>query len=261
MGQVADETTAIGGFVAIALVVAALVLGGIGIIVINSNRSASPRIGPPAGAVGALTSPALSTVYLATVRLGNPVGSGMLMSPSGHILTSARALAAAGIFVPEGCQQVAPELYVGLIPEEARPPEKFYRAMVYCGDPGAGLALLRVVATDGGGPLPPDLIFPALVSGDSDLVQLGSEIKLLGYAGARLPIKSVPGNIAQFQPGLKGPRTWMTANVAIDESMYGGAVIASGQLVALTTSAPNLVCVPTCLIPINAARGLLAQIR
>lgn len=258
----ADTSSGMGLLVGLVILVVVALIGALAYITITNSNSAAPR--SLSGVSGPVTSPALATVVLTNLDASAQIGSGFIANSRGYVLTSAVALTRARINVPEGCQNTAPEVMVGLIPEEARPPEKFYRAQVFCGDPGAGLVLLFIIATDGGGPLPPNLIFPSVALGNSDTAQLGGEIKIVGFPGVQRPIKSIPGNISEFLAGLKGTRSWLTTHTVIDPGMVGGVVTANGQVIAMpserTISAP-LTCQPTCLIPINSAQGLLSQAR
>ncbi|MDE3090391.1 MAG: FHA domain-containing protein [Chloroflexota bacterium] len=228
------------------------------------------------GALFLLTRSTASPAAYAGVYLGETNGppyaqveSGTMVQARGFLLTRAAPLGATGC---------APGLVVGMpvvigeISAVERPPEQFYIATVICTDPGADLALLQVAATPTGGPLPPDVRFATVPIGNSDSLDVGDKLTIIGFSGqgARatvpVPVTVKSGVVAGFIPGPQGIRTWMSSNIVLEPGMTGGmAINAQGQLVGIPIDPANVpggTCTPSCLVPISSApvRGLLSRV-
>ena len=236
-------------------IILALVFGVLAVVGVTGyyflNTNPPP---PPQGA--------LATVLISDLT-NTPIGSGTLVDPRGFLLTRNSTLPGGGM---NGCVPSIPAttILVGLVPEIERAPETFYQASLICADKGADLALLRIVATGGGGPLPSDLVFPYAMRGNSNVFQVGQKVRVFGFPAAGAPMTVREGVVSGFLPGAQGPTTFVTSSANdVLPGMYGGLVLnESNQMVGMILQ-PDGACLPTCIMPIgNApARGLLEQMK
>jgi S1-C subfamily serine protease len=229
-----------------------------------------------AGAAGVsqpATAPAVSPLgnaMQATVQILTPddsasgsysAGSGSVVDPAGYILTNFHVIGdpdSGGLYNARGL------IWIGVSPDgSTQPPEVLYRAELVEADRELDLALLRIVATDGGGDLPADLGLGVLPIGDSDSVQIGDTITVLGYPGIGGDTLTVTrGGVAGFLPG------WIKTDAETNHGNSGGAAInAAGELVGVPTAgnseagdSERLPGKIGLIRPINLAQSLLEKI-
>ena len=106
---------------------------------------------------------------------GEPVcayGSGTLLDSTGSILTNFHVVRS------DECDEYS-TIGIALTTSVDEPPTLKYLAEAYAFDAGLDLAVLRISSTLGGGDV--TTTFPFVELGDSDAVQLGDEIDILGY--------------------------------------------------------------------------------
>jgi hypothetical protein len=129
---------------------------------------------------------------------------------------------------------------VALTTDDSEPPELLYRADVLAVDTTADLAVLRVaeVLPDVDAEVPDR--FPAAPLGDSDKIDLGDQIRILGYpviGGETITLTT--GSVSGFtsQPGL-GVRGLIKTDASISAGNSGGlAVDADGRVIGIPTKA------------------------
>ncbi len=285
----------VGGLVGVAIVVVALVVGGGLICLLGSGSgqqeaavtpvvveevvlptdtpvsTAAPAETEEAGAASTSGSTAATAVppfelaRRATVFVAAFVdnadgeahtGSGSVIDPRGYILTNYHVVSGTRL------------QYVGLnSPRQDAPPESFYSAEIVASDSDLDLAILRISGDVDGNPLDGTLILPILEIGDSDNVNLGDSIVVLGFPGlgqetVTLTKGTVSGFINDSELGLS--HGWIKTDAEISPGNSGGVAInESGQLIGVPTRVffnTESVGEIGLVRPINFARDLLSQI-
>ncbi len=245
-----DRRTAIVGGGLFAMVAVALVgylftgFGGEGDPGNGPARDAGVIIGSASDlSLGATVGPqGIEELALSTVQLlgldddSQPVcaGSGVIVRSDGTILTNAHV-----VTTEQDCRFSS--IGVAVTVDSASPPELRYRAVVLAVDQTLDLAVLRidsVLDPDGGGELPTS--FPAAPLGDSGTVDLGDNLRILGYpviGGETITLTT--GSVSGFtaQAGL-GTRALMKTDASISAGNSGGmAVDDSGRVIGIPTKA------------------------
>lgn len=144
---------------------------------------------------------AVQVAVLATERLGAaesavffPVGSGMVVSPDGLVLTNAHVVDEAAKRAElerfadrepgDATYELVPDRLLLLATDDGVAPEPRWEAEVVTQDAALDLAVPRVVADERGTPLPAGTALPFVELGDSDALQLGDPIDVFGYPAA-----------------------------------------------------------------------------
>lgn len=259
----------------------------------QSQDERSRDVGGPARTPPDSPIPANADLTAATVQVlglddqDQPVcgGSGVVVEASGLILTNAHVVQA-----DEVCDIAS--IGIAVTSDVSTPPELQYRASIVVVDDVLDLAVLNVDEALGAD-APQVLPFVVAPLGDSDSVELGDEIRILGYPiiGGDT-ITSTSGTVSGFtsQVGI-GNRAIMKTDAAISAGSSGGmALDVDGRVIGVPSraraseSAPPLdcraiadtnsdgeineddVCVPVGgflngIRPVNLARPILAEAR
>lgn len=222
---------------------------------VSAQRPISVR--PTTPSASTLSLSPLEHARLATVQIIGMAGggSGGVVDPRGYILTNYHVVAQEAI------------LLVALnSSRQDAAPEPMFRAQVVASDRDLDLALLQIVADDAGRPLSKGLDLVSLPIGDSDQVQLGDSIVILGFpdvGGATLTLTR--GTVAGFsQDDLGHRRGWIKTDAEISPGNSGGAALNhAGELIGV----PSLVSTEDrtlgrigVLRSINLARPLMQRI-
>ena len=161
-------------------------------------------------------------------------GSGVLVGSQGIILTNAHVVAA-----DESCQFT--RIGVAVTKNITEPPSLMYLADTLVSDPLLDLAVLRIsgpLSSDEGPDIPPN--FPGASLGDSDEVQLGDNVRILGYPviGGDT-ITSTTGSVSGFSTQLEiGSRALIKTDAAISAGNSGGmALNDDGEVIGIPTRA------------------------
>jgi S1-C subfamily serine protease len=159
-------------------------------------------------------------------------GSGSIVSRDGYILTNAHVVLSDKSYDVEG-------LMVSLTLDTDSPPEAAYLAEVIVADPDLDLAVIRVTSDLDGNPLDyATLDLAAIPLGDSDMLELGTPISILGYPGiGGETITLTQGEVAGFvtEPGVKG-RAFIKTSATIAGGNSGGmAITEDGTLIGVPT--------------------------
>jgi S1-C subfamily serine protease len=182
---------------------AAVLVGG---VVVSTARPAS-----------AVSHDNLNRSILSTVQLITPVGdtnsaaqcSATVVDPSGYILTNVHCvgvvnddrnpppgLRAGDLYNPKGLVAVAPTL------DAKKVPVPTYVARVLSGTPELDIAVIKIIGTldrNGAAPAPESLPLVVQPMGDSDAVQPGDEVTVIGYPGIGGPLVTVTsGKVSGF---------------------------------------------------------------
>lgn len=221
----------------------------------------------PRPAVGAVLDPAvLRRVEAAAVQIGVPApvartgrhgvegyvsvatGSGTVVSPDGLILTNHHVVDSQRVAEGLGLTIVEDKYAVAFTTGDG-PPQVRYWADLVAAWPEADLAVLRVSA-DWATIDPVDtsaLDLPHVPLGDSDAVDRGDEVHVLGYpALAGNTLQYTLGVISGFEVDAEtGARVWLRTGASVSPGNSGGtAVDATGELIGVPTRAGTIRCQP-----------------
>lgn len=158
-------------------------------------------------------------------------GSGTLISADGLILSNAHVV---DRYYDE--DPAVEELRVAVTSRTDEPPEVAYLAEIVAMDSALDLAVIQVVSNLDGDPVTKE--FPFVALGDSDEVEIGDQLRILGYSGVGgETITLTNGVISGFtaERGLGG-RAWIKTDAGILAGNSGGlAADEHGKLIAVPT--------------------------
>lgn len=164
-------------------------------------------------------------------------GSGTIVHPSGIILTNCHVAnpRAMGMSAPK-----ADILAIALTERSDAAPALTYMAEVVSQSPELDFAVLRIVGTINGKRLPA-LNLPFIPIGDSDQLELGDRISILGYPGiGGETITFTAGTVAGFtaEQGIHDQRAWIKTDATIAGGNSGGTALnGRGELIGVPTQA------------------------
>ncbi|OQB28409.1 MAG: putative serine protease HtrA [Chloroflexi bacterium ADurb.Bin180] len=164
-------------------------------------------------------------------------GSGTIVHPSGLILTNCHVAnpRAMGMSAPP-----ADRLGIALTERSDQPPVLSYFAQVVAQSPEIDLAVLRIVAGVDGRQVS-NLNLPYVPLGDSDDLELGDVLAILGYPGiGGDTITLTSGSVSGFshEERLNVTRAWIKTDATISGGNSGGTAINGvGHLVGVPTQA------------------------
>ena len=225
----------------------AYLLSGLGSTTDTANRQADVEtVAGPAGpdlnvSASSPTAPSISDLARATVRIagldenGQTVcaGSGVLVGEEGVILTNAHV-----ITIDEECPFST--IAIGVTLDASDPPELLYRAETLVVDDVLDLAVVRIVGLlSSDDPLEIEPNLPVAMLGDSDKVELGDNIRILGYPviGGET-ITHTTGTVAGFVAEDGRNRALIKTDASISAGNNGGmAVNEAGEVVGIPTKA------------------------
>lgn len=159
-------------------------------------------------------------------------GSGTLITPDGLILTSAH------LVTPGGSTEID-SVMVSLTERFEQPPVEEYLAEIVEIDEDLDVAVLRIISYQDGMPIVPgSLILPSVVIGDSDSLEIGDPISILGYpliGGETITLTR--GDVAGFTDETAyGDRAFIKTTATFSDGASGGLVIdEEGRMVAIPT--------------------------
>jgi S1-C subfamily serine protease len=159
-------------------------------------------------------------------------GSGSIISSDGLILTNAH--------VVDNRYDEYTDLGVAVTGRTDEPPEFLYLADIAAIDYGLDLAVIRIITDTNGSPVSPSLPFVSL--GDSDVIGIGEDLRILGYPGiGGETITFTEGAVSGFnqERGVDG-RAWIKTDATIAGGNSGGmAVNHDGELIGVPTQASS----------------------
>ncbi len=159
-------------------------------------------------------------------------GSGTLISADGLILTNAH--------VVSDSYEEYEELTVAITNRTDEPPEVAYVAEVIAIDYALDLAVIQITSDLNGYPVVET--FPFITLGDSDEIEIGDELRILGYPGiGGETITLTNGVVSGFtsERGVGG-RAWIKTDATIAGGNSGGlAVDNEGRIIGVPTIAAS----------------------
>lgn len=190
----------------------------------------------PTGAATA-TPPSIDQLARSVVKIWAVGGDGPLWAGSGTVISAdGLILTNAHVAVDDS---VAFELHVAVTESTDAAPEVRYRAELVASDETLDLAMIRAVADFDGNPYQPNAIPPVPI-GNSDDVQLGDELLVLGFPGiGGDTITFTTGQVSGFTGNpLLGNRAWIKTDATIAGGNSGGlAANAAGEIVGVPSRA------------------------
>jgi S1-C subfamily serine protease len=187
----------------------------------------------PAGSTADLARATVQILALQTAGDSYEVvwsGSGTIIRRDGLILTN-------GHVVDDRLSEYE-FLGVAITDRTDEPPDLLYRAEIASADYALDLAVIRIIADIDGRPVTPEL--PAIAVGDSDRVEIGDHLRVLGYPGiGGETITYTEGAVSGFtsERAVEG-RAWIKTDATIAGGNSGGmAVNAAGELIGIPTRA------------------------
>ncbi|GAB4523140.1 MAG: hypothetical protein Fur0018_05730 [Anaerolineales bacterium] len=159
-------------------------------------------------------------------------GSGTLLTPDGLILTNAHVALSDKYYHVQA-------LKIALTTNQDRPPEARFYAEVMQADEALDIAVLRITTDLDGNPVnSADLHLPYVPLGNSDELNLGDAITILGYPGiGGATITLTRGDVSGFtSESGRGNRAFIKTSATIAGGNSGGlAANASGYLIGIPT--------------------------
>jgi len=202
----------------------------------STQAGPAPAVLPTAAPAGSTADLARATVQiLALQTVGDSYevlwsGSGTIIRADGLILTN-------GHVVDDRLAEYE-FLGVAITDRTDEPPDLLYRAEIASADYSLDLAVIRITADIDGRPVEPRL--PAIAVGDSDRVEIGDHLRVLGYPGiGGETITYTEGAVSGFtsERAVDG-RAWIKTDATIAGGNSGGmAVNAAGELIGIPTRA------------------------
>jgi S1-C subfamily serine protease len=171
-----------------------------------------------------------AVVQIVAIAGGDPVwtGSGTILTPDGLILTNAH--------VVDNRFDEYDELHVAVTVETDEPADPRYVGEVLAVDYNLDLAVMQITEDLEGGEILED--FPFVEIGDSDEVEIGDDIRILGYPGiGGQTITFTNGVVSGFTAERSvGNRAWIKTDATIAGGNSGGlAVNEDGQIIGVPT--------------------------
>lgn len=173
-----------------------------------------------------------AVVQIRAVADGDPVwhGSGTIITEDGFILTNAHVI--------DNRADEYDELQIALTDRTDQAPEVQYIAEIETVDYALDLAVIKITETiDGDEVTDP---FPFVELGDSDAIDIGEDIQILGYPGiGGETITFTRGSVSGFTSEHSvGDRAWIKTDATIAGGNSGGlAVNANGRLIGVPSIA------------------------
>ena len=162
-------------------------------------------------------------------------GSGSIVDPTGIILTNCHVAnpRAMGMSSPS-----ADRLGIAVTDRSDEPPAVTYFAEIVAQNPELDLAVLKIVA-DTQGRRTGNLDLPSIPLGDSDKLELGEQLAIIGYPGiGGETITFTSGNVSGFSKEGRIARGWIKTDATIAGGNSGGTAVSdSGHLVGVPTQA------------------------
>jgi len=176
----------------------------------------------------------------ATVEVATEYGaaSGTLLTPTGLVLTNYHVVAEVADNPPENPEQ--DPVIIAVTVDPALPPKELFRSRVVRFDKERDLALVQITCGLYHQPLPKGYRFPPLRLGDPAQMQIGDEVRIVGFpsvggSGGRVSVTLTRGILSGWEKSPIG--VLMKTDALIAPGSSGGAALDSqGRLIGVPTS-------------------------
>jgi len=165
-------------------------------------------------------------------------GSGSIVSPDGLILTNAHVVDTSQLEVPYNARVVPGVFAVYITTQSDQPPVVSYIAEAVVVSAELDLAVLRITRRANGDAVDPSkLSLPYVVMGDSDQLEPGDSIYIIGYPGiGGETVTFTAGVVSGFTSEGGISRAWIKTDAAISGGNSGGTCVDdAGLLVGIPT--------------------------
>ncbi len=205
----------------------------------TATRRVTTPTTPSADATSALQNALRATVLVVVPDdSGKAVssGTGSVLTAQGHVLTNFHVIGdiQAGRYLNrQGL------VYIGVNPPDFKTkPRLAYMAQIIQADPALDLALVRVIRTVEGNALPVNLGLSPIAVGDSEQVQIGEEVTVLGFPGlGDETVTLTRGIISGFLDDSSSKSAWFKTDTELNPGNSGGpAINKQGQMIGVATS-------------------------
>lgn len=230
------------------------------ILIAPLTRSAAAQLDP-----GLLSAIAQSAVQVGVIlqndagdRTWFPVGSGVVVAPTGLVLTNQHVIdtdkAAAELALQQARDSsatgfsIVPGSFLLAISDGRHPPAARFIATVAASDPALDLAVLQVQSDDRGAPVnTAELNLPFVAPADSNAVDIGEPLHIFGFPAIGNESLTYTTGIASgflYEEGIDGP-AWINTDALMSGGNSGGPVMDhAGDLIGIATSGTPLDCRP-----------------
>jgi serine protease Do len=196
----------------------------------------APVIAPTAAPMGATTDLAKATVQILALQTAGD-GYDVVWSGSGSVIDASGLILTNGHVVDDRLGEYE-VLGVAVTGRTDEPPELQFLAEIASADYDLDLAVIRIVSDVNGDPV--QAVLSAIPLGDSDQVEIGDHLRVLGYPGiGGETITFTEGAVSGFnsERAVEG-RAWIKTDATIAGGNSGGmAVNSAGQLIGVPTRA------------------------
>ncbi len=201
----------------------------------TTAQTTEPTEPPPTTAAGG-TIPTVTELASAVVQVQLLLGDTVVCSGSGTILDAAGTVLTNSHVITQSTSCPHDRIGIAVLDVPELPPLLLFEADVLLDDAGLDLAVLQIARTIDGDPV--SASFPFVEVGDSDALELGDQLRIIGYPGiGGETVTFTEGTISGFVnvPGLE-ERSWLKTDATLAGGNSGGlAVDASGLIVGIPT--------------------------
>ena len=196
--------------------------------------------------VQAVGKPELKRALLGTVRVAVAIdaqkdtystGSGTVLTADGYILTNFHVMGDTAKGKLYNSKGIA---FIAVNPPDLKSlPTWLYQAQLVKGDPKVDLAVLKITAGFKGGALPKNLGLTPVPIGDSDQVEIGDSVHIVGYPGiGGDSVTYTSGTIAGFLDENSDKLIdWLKTDAEVNHGNSGGlAINESGEMIGIPTA-------------------------
>ncbi len=165
-------------------------------------------------------------------------GSGSIISPTGLILTNAHVIDTSQLEVPYNARVVPGVFAVYITTQSDQPPVVSYIAEAVVVSQELDLAVLQITTrANGDAVTPSQLSLPYVAIGDSDQLEAGDNIYIIGYPGiGGETVTFTAGVVSGFTSEGGVNRAWIKTDAAISGGNSGGTCVDdAGLLVGVPT--------------------------
>jgi S1-C subfamily serine protease len=132
-------------------------------------------------------------------------------------------------------------------------PDTFYLCRIAAVDAALDLALLQAIATDRGEALPAGLTFPYIQVGDSERLEIGDTVTIIGFPSTGMTTPTFTnGVVSGFFPDGDLELGWIKTDAEISSGNSGGMAIDAES---------RLIGVPTIVVTGEQALGKIGYVR
>lgn len=179
------------------------------------------------------------------------MGSGSLINSTGIVVTNFHVIGQTETGMYYNDQGI---VYIGINHADPQAePDSFYRANILATDSQLDLAVVQIVATEYGDPLPAGTSFPHIPIGNSDDLAIGDAITVIGFPSTGMTTPTFTnGVVSGFFADGSLTQGWIKTDAEISSGNSGGMAIDEKS---------TLVGIPTIVVTGESTMGKIGYIR